>query len=54
MKQFREQGLQPTIRDLSEGSDGQVEDKIQQYLIKLSYSARLETEHDGEGTLMDD
>ena len=44
IKQFREQGLQPTTRDLSEGSDEQVEDNIQQYLKKLRDSARLETE----------
>ena len=44
IKQFREQGLQPIIRDLSEGSDEQVEDKIQQYLKKLRDNARLETE----------
>ena len=44
IKQFREQGLQPTIRDLSEGSEEQVENKIQQYLKKLRDSARLETE----------
>ena len=43
IKQFREQGLQPIIRELSEGSDEQVEDKIQQCL-KLKNNARLETE----------
>ena len=44
IKQFREEGLQPTARDLSEGSDEQVKEKIQQFLKKLRDSARLETE----------
>ena len=51
IEMFREYDLKPTIRDLSEGSDEQVEIKIQQYLMKLRDRLRWkieEVKHDGE------
>ena len=41
---FGTMDLSRTIWDLSEGSDEQVEDRIQQYLMKLKDRARMETE----------
>ena len=41
---FREHGFEPTVRDLSEGSDEQVVDKVEQYLMKLKDWSRMETE----------